>query len=90
MDLKKYVNEMIDIAEANHMAWDIGLDMFMANIRNCGEEDAPHYAGAFVDYPALKLQLEDMTPKQVSEMKNDFAYWYRAHMDEIIRARKGE
>lgn len=88
MDLKKYVNEIIDIAEANGMGWDIGKDMFLANIRNCGDETKPHYPGAYVDYPALKLRLEAMTDEEVTEMKNDFDYWYRAHIEEIVRARK--
>ena len=88
MELKKYVNEIIDIAEANNMSWDIGKDMFIANIRNCGVEGAPYYPGAYADYATLKLKLEAMTDEEVADMKNDFDYWYRAHMDEIIRARK--
>lgn len=89
MELKKYVNEIIDIAEANDVPLDVGKDMFLVNIRNCGDETLPHYPGAFVDYPKLKLELEAMSDVEVAEMSNDFDYWYRAHMDEIIRARKG-
>ena len=88
MELKKYVNEIIDIAEANDVSWADGKDMFLANIRNCGDEALPHYPGAYVDYPALKLQLEAMSDKQISEMKNDFDYWFRAHATEIRAARK--
>lgn len=88
MELKKHVNEIIDIAQANDVAWDVGADMFLANVRNCGEPDTPYYPGAFVDYAALKLELETMTDAQVAEMKNDFAYWYRANADEIRQARK--
>lgn len=87
MELKKYVNEIIDIAKANNMSWDVGADMFLANVRNCGDESLPHYPGAFVDYSALKLELEAMSDQAVAEMKNDFAYWYRAHAEEIRKAR---
>lgn len=89
MDLKKYVNEIIDIAEANNMEWDEGKDMFLANIRNSGEAGTPYYPGAFVDYPKLKLELEAMPLDDVTEMSNDFDYWFRAHADEIRAARKG-
>ena len=89
MELKNYVNEIIDIAEANDVAWGVGMEMFLANARNCGDETLPHYPGAYVDWSALKLELEPMTDAQVAEMKNDFDYWYRAHIDEIRAARKG-
>ena len=87
MDLKKYVNEIIDIAEANGMEWDEGKDMFLAHVRNAGEPETPYYPGAFADYPALKLELQAMSEVQVTEMKNDFDYWYRANAEEIRRAR---
>ena len=89
MDLKKYVNEIIDIAEANNMEWDEGKDMFLANIRNSHDVGAPYYPGAFVDYPALYPELAAMTMEQVAKMKNDFDDWYRAHIEEICAARKG-
>lgn len=89
MEVKKYVNEILDIAVENDVSWDIGLDMFLANVRNCGEPDTPYYPGAFVDYAALKPELEAMTDAQVADMKNDFAYWYRANADEIRQARYG-
>ena len=88
MDLKKYVNEIIDIAEANGMGWDIGKEMFLANIRNCGNDALPCYPGAYVDYPALKLELDAMTDEQVADMKNDFNDWYRDNMEAIIKARR--
>jgi hypothetical protein len=88
MELKNYVNEIIDIAEANNMEWDEGKDMFLANIRNSHVIGAPYYPGAFVDYPALYPELEAMTNEEVADMKNDFDDWYRANMEEIIRARK--
>ena len=88
MDLKKYVNEIIDIAEANGMGWDIGKDMFLANIRNCGNDARPYYPGAYVDYPALKLELDAMTDEQVADMKNDFDAWYRENIEAIVKARR--
>lgn len=87
MELKDFVNEIIDIAKTNNVSWDVGADMFLANIRNCGDETLPYYPGAYLDYPALKLELEAMSAEQVAEMKNDFAYWYRAHAEDICNAR---
>lgn len=88
--LKEYVNEIIAIAEANDMSWDIGADMFVANIRNSGDPEMPYYKGAFLDYPALKPELEAMTDEAVADMKNEFAAWYREHAEEIRKARRGE
>lgn len=90
MMLKEYVNEIIAIAEANDMSWDIGADMFIANIRNSGDPELPYYKGAFVDYETLKLFIEDMTDEEIADMKNEFAAWYREHADEIRKARGGE
>lgn len=87
MELKDFVNEIIDIAKANGVSWDVGADMFLANIRNSGDESLPHYPGAFVDYPVLKPELGAMSAQAVAEMKNEFAAWYRAHAEEIRKAR---
>lgn len=88
MDLTKYVNEIIDIAEANHMAWDIGKDMFVANIQNAGVPNAPYYAGADIDYAALKPDWMVMTDEERGKAKSEFDDWYRANMAAIIAARK--
>lgn len=52
--MKNYVNEIFDIAHKNKVDWDVGADMFLANIRNAGQAGLPHYAGANLDYAALK------------------------------------
>lgn len=87
MELKDFVNAILDIAKANDVSWDVGADMLLANIRNCGDETLPYYPGAYLDYAAWKPELEAMSDQAVAEMKNDFAYWYRAHAEEIRKAR---
>lgn len=87
MNLNTYVNEIMDIATANDVSWDVGADMFLANVRNSGDETLPHYPGAFVDYAALKPELDAMSPEDVATMKNNFRVWYRAHEDAIRKAR---
>lgn len=90
MDLTKYVNEIISIAEANHMAWDIGKDMFVANIQNAGVPNAPYYAGADINYAALKPDWMVMTDEERGKAKNDFDDWYRANQKEIRAKRQKE
>lgn len=87
MNLNTYVNEILDIATANDVSWDVGADMFLANIRNSGDETLPYYPGAFSDYAALKPELDVMIDGQVADMKNNFRVWYRAHEQDIRKAR---
>lgn len=59
MKLHGYINEILDIAKANSAEFDAALNMFMANVRNAGEDGLPHYDGADqVDYAALKPHAE--------------------------------
>lgn len=88
MNLIEYINEIFDIAVANNMPWDVGADMFLANIRNAGQEGLPYYAGAEIDYFALQGALFCMTAQEVADMKNEFNEFVRAHIGEIIEARK--
>lgn len=78
INLKNFEKEIISIAKANNMSWDIGKDMFIANIQNAGVEGAPYYAGADMDYAALKPEWMAMTPEQKRDAKNEFDTWYRA------------
>lgn len=87
MELKDFANAILDIAEANAASWDVGADMLLANIRNSGQADAPYYPGAYLDYAALKPELDAMSDQEAARMKNDFAAWYRSHADDIRRAR---
>lgn len=84
MKLHTYTNEIINIATANHMAWDIGADMFLANIRNCKDSTLPHYDGADeVDYKALLPHLKDL-----EDSKAEFVEMYRKHSTAIIELRR--
>jgi len=54
LNLNDYREEILSIAEANHVEEHIARDMFAANIRTGGEGQY-YYAGAEqVDYAALK------------------------------------
>lgn len=44
--LHKYVNEIIDLGTAANMGWKEGVNMFLANVKNAGQEGAPHYGVA--------------------------------------------
>lgn len=78
IDLKNYKKEIIDIAVENNMPWDVGADMFVANIKNAGHEDLPYYAGAEeVDYLALQPEWNAMSLEQQANAKNDFAAFMR-------------
>ena len=90
MELKNYVNEIIDIACANNMSWDIGLDMFVANIQN---SDAPenkcYYHGADeVDYAALRPEWMEMEEKARWEARFAFEKWSREKQEGITAARR--
>ena len=37
--LNKYVNEIIAIAGANDVSWDVGCNMFLANVKNYAVHD---------------------------------------------------
>lgn len=84
MKLHVYTNEIIDIAKANGMSWDIGANMFIANARNSIDKDLPYYYGAEdVNFEAL-YQFAD----ELEESKPDFVRDYRKHEKEIIALRK--
>lgn len=73
MKLIDYKNEIIAIAKANDMPWDVGRDMFLANIRNAGDDSLPHYAGADdVDYLALQKVCPAFGTKEYADMCNEF------------------
>lgn len=87
MKLHTYVNEILDIAKANNVSWDIGADMFLANIRNFGKADIPFwYKGADqVNYQSLKG-----SERELELSKPAFAEAYRKHNKEIIALRKNK
>ena len=89
MKLIPYLHEIFDIANANDMPWDVGIDMFLANIRNAGDEDLPYYEGAeHINYIALKPVLEAMTDEEVADAYNEFSDHVRENLDVIVKERK--
>ena len=84
MKLHEYTNEILDIAKANDKSFDIGADMFLANVRNAGVVGAPYYAGAIgVDYAALKPHLEEL-----ADSYPDFVSDFRANQTRIAALRR--
>ena len=84
MKLHHFTNEIIAIAKKNNVSWDVGADMFLANVRNAGNEGLPYYEGAKeVDFAELK-ECE----KELAESKISFVEAYNKHNTEIINLRK--
>lgn len=84
MKLAAYTNEIIAIAKKNNVSWNVAADMFIANVKNAGEEGLPYYAGADdVDYGALKEYIQEM---ELS--KQAFIDAYNANATAIVRLRK--
>ena len=89
MKLIPYLHEIFDIANANDMPWDVGIDMFLANIRNAGDEDLPYYEGAeHINCIVLKPVLEAMTDAEVADAYNEFSDHVRENLDVIVKERK--
>ena len=87
--LNKYVNDIIAIAGANNVSWDVGADMFLANAKNVGIEGAEHYPGAdHLDWKAVAEELAPLTPQAQADMLTTYCADYRAHMSAVISARR--
>ena len=80
MNLMDYKEEIIAIARENDVAWDVARDMFLANIRNVGDDSLPYYEGADVDYFALKAVAPEQGTKEYADMCNEFNRDFRASL----------
>ena len=79
MKLIEYKKEIIAIAKAQNLAWDVARDMFLANIRNAGHPELPHYSGADeVPYAALKEKIPAQGTQEYSDMCREFDRAFRA------------
>lgn len=85
--LNQYVNEIIDLAGENDVSWDVGVNLFLANVKNAGKDDAPYYPGADLDWEEVAQELLPLTPEDEAELIRTYCADYRAHMDEVIAAR---
>lgn len=73
MKLIDYKNEIIAISKAEDVSWDVAMDMFLANVRNAGQEGAPHYKGADeVDYAALAKDIPAQGTQEYADMCTEF------------------
>ena len=73
MNLMDYREEIIAVARANDVSWADARDMFLANIKNAGEDALPYYEGAEdVDYLALKADCPEQGTEEYAEMCNAF------------------
>ena len=85
--LNKYVNEIIAIAKANDTTWDVGCNMFLANVKNYDKHDAPYYPGCDLDWPDVAAELCPFTAEDERDMLQTFREDYKAHQEEIIALR---
>ena len=82
LNLMDYREEIIAIAKANDVSWADARDMFLANIKNAGEDALPYYEGAEeVDYLALKEELPEMGTPEYAGLCEDFNRDFREAMD---------
>ena len=73
LNLIDYKQEIVAIAKANDVSWADARDMFLANIKNAGEDALPYYEGAEeVDYLALKADCPEQGTEEYAEMCNAF------------------
>ena len=71
--LNKYVNEIIAIAGANDTIWDVGCNMFLANVKNYDQPDAPYYKGADLDWPEVAAELCDFYAGRVAALDREIS-----------------
>jgi hypothetical protein len=82
LNLIDYKNEIIAIAKANDAAWDVARDMFLANVRNAGQDTLPYYDGADgVDWEALHAECPDIGTQEYADMCNKFKAAFRAELE---------
>lgn len=87
--LNGYVNEIIAIAGTNDVSWDVGVNMFLANVKNYGVEGASHYEGAdYLDWGVVGEKLGNITPAVEADMINTYCADYRKNMKKVIALRK--
>ena len=73
MKLTDYAWEIYDIAKEQDKDVGVARDMFLANIKNAGEDALPYYEGAEeVDYLALKAHLPQQGTEEYAKMCNAF------------------
>lgn len=73
LNLIDYKKEIVAIAKANNAAWDVARDMFLANVRNAGQDTLPYYEGADgVDWEALHAECPDIGTPEYAAMCADF------------------
>ena len=82
----EYLPEILAITKENNASWDVGLNMFLNNVKDANDpNDQYFYHGAdHLDYVAIQAEHpEVMDSAKEADMINDFCDWYRAHVDEI-------
>lgn len=83
IDLMDFKREIVAIARANNVSWDVGRDMFLANIRNAGNPELPYYKGAdHVPWQALQTVVPAQQTREYADMCNAFNRAYRASIED--------
>lgn len=77
--LIEYKKEIIAIANKQNVSWDVAARMFLANIRNAGHPNLPHYSGADeVPYATLKGLIPPQGTQEYSDMFREFDQAFQA------------
>lgn len=80
MKLHTYLKEIFDIAKENNVSWDIGKDMFLANV----QQGTGTYAGADdVDYSDLHSHYDEL-----ADTGTDFVDIVHEKYFDIVELRK--
>ena len=76
----QFTKEIMQIAAANGVTFDIGINMFIANIEGAKLGNMPRYAGAAVDYGALVPRLDEL--RGTTDALNQL---HTAHYDQVTK-----
>lgn len=83
LDLSRYVLAITSIARKNNVPWDVGIDMFIANMQNSQSPDIPAYPGADgVDYRKLWDVWSNMSGLEQSTAYTAYVKWYNKRLRE--------
>lgn len=74
VNLMDYRKEIGAISRKNDVDLGVARDMFLANIRNVGDDTLPYYPGADeVNYAELQATFPKLGTQEYADMCNDFS-----------------
>ena len=86
MRLHQYVNEVLDMAKANSVEYEIAIRMFTGNVMQAaGQGDYVHPGLEGFDFAPLVPHLQELL-----DTSADFVTDFEAHKEQIMECRKAE